>query len=180
MLTAERFANYLMKEEGFRNYSIKGTKKNSRFRYKGDHQVIFLNKADKNDSLALNVAAHEVGHAIECKDKEKYEVFRLVGYIFFSFFILTCIFKVIFLIPLFLFGVIWCCWYARSEGEAEYYKMLLCRKYLGAALQKYNDNRDAVEILRMMEKENKRYVSGSWVFSFLLLFSFILIAMFGI
>jgi uncharacterized membrane protein YciS (DUF1049 family) len=156
MLTGEKFAHYLMEQAGFENFNIKRSKDNSKFRFnKGIPTIFLLEKHSLNDWTSIEVAAHEVGHAIDLKDSGTSILMSYV-YVYSGFFLLAAFFSKIFIIPLSLFSLICAILYIKSELKADYFKRILIKKYLKEALLKFNDSRNPNELIHEIDKKIKK------------------------
>jgi Putative neutral zinc metallopeptidase len=156
MLTGEKFAHFLMEKECFDTFQVKTSKRNSMFRYKKGIPTIYLLKKHMDSSQkAIEVAAHEVGHAIDLVDKEKYSSFTSYFYICLVVNLGAIFISKLFFIPALIFGVICSLVYIRSELKADENKRILISKHLHDALLKYNDSRDLQQFITDVEKKSQ-------------------------
>jgi hypothetical protein len=164
MLTGEKFAHYLMKKEGFEKYAIKNSSFNSMFRYsRNGVPTVYLLKKHKAETVeAIDVAAHEVGHAVDLRKKEKYNVLMSYVYIYTFTNLIVLFFSYLFLIPAILFALICAVVYIKSELEADKNKRILIAKHIKGALEEHSVFRDPQSFMNEMEKNKKRERNQSY------------------
>jgi uncharacterized membrane protein YciS (DUF1049 family) len=163
MLTGEKFANYLMKKEGFNPFQVKKSKINSMFRYSRGMPTVFLLKKHTDESIkAIDVAAHEVGHAVDLRHKEKYNAQMNYIYLYIITNLLVVFFSYLFLIPAIVFALICSFIYIKSELNADKNKRRLIAKHINEALDEYGDDRDPSLFMNEVKRNERSEIIGCY------------------